>query len=119
MANWTENKPDSFVSLFDTKGNLQYSGTIQDGKKNGIGISYRLEDGSVFVGKWEKGQPTGFGSVFDTHGHLIYTGMWKDGRRNGTGSEFNQDGEVVFTGEWKDDKHYNGVLYKRPRSVDE
>lgn len=119
VANWTENKPDSFVSLFDTKGNLQYSGTIQDGKKNGIGISYRLEDGSVFVGKWEKGQPTGFGSVFDTHGHLIYTGMWKDGRRNGTGSEFNQDGEVVFTGEWKDDKHYNGVLYKRPRSVDE
>ncbi|WP_099205361.1 hypothetical protein [Scatolibacter rhodanostii] len=119
VANWSENKPDSFVSLFDTKGNLQYSGSVQGGEKDGIGVSYRLEDGSVFVGKWEKGQPTEFGSVFDTKGHLIYTGMWEDGRRNGTGSEFNENGEVIFTGEWREDKHYNGVLYKRPSAREE
>lgn len=118
VAQWAENQPDSFISLFDAKGNLQYSGTVEDGRKNGIGISYRLEDGSIFVGKWEKGKPTGFGSVFDRQGHLIYTGMWQNGRRNGTGSEFNKRGEVVFTGEWKDDRHYNGVLYKRPSGPD-
>lgn len=114
IAHWNDNKPDSFVSLFDTKGNLQYSGSVKEGKKNGVGISYRLEDGSVFVGKWEKGKSTGFGSVFDKSGNLIYTGMWKNGKRNGIGSEFNEKGEVIFTGEWKDDIHHNGILYKRP-----
>ena len=70
-------------------------------------------DGSVFVGQYSAGEATGLGSSFDPQGRLLYYGCWKDGKRHGHGTEFDLNGGVVFDGEFREDKYYNGVLYKK------
>lgn len=75
-------KPEGFTTLFDADGNLRYSGKIIDGKKTGVGISYRKAD-TVFVGKWVDGHADGSGSLFDSDGNLIYTELGGN-RRNTT-----------------------------------
>ena len=113
MARWKNGSPEEFVSLFDKDGNLRYGGRIENGKKQGAGVSYNGTDGTVFVGKWLDGQPTGIGSAFDREGNLVYYGAWKDGLRCGRGTEFDKTGAIVFDGEWKDGKYYNGILYQK------
>ena len=113
IAKWKEGAPGEFVSLFDKEGNLRYGGRIEDGKKQGAGVSYNAADGTVFVGKWQDGQPTGIGSAFDREGNLAYYGAWKDGKRHGHGTEFDSAGAIVFDGEWRDGKYYNGILYQK------
>ena len=83
IAKWKEGAPGEFVSLFDKEGNLRYGGRIEDGKKQGAGVSYNAADGTVFVGKWQDGQPT------------------------------DSAGAIVFDGEWRDGKYYNGILYQK------
>ena len=113
IAQWKDGAPQEFVSLFDKDGNLRYGGRIQDGKKQGPGVSYNTADGTVFVGKWLDGQPTGIGSAFDKEGNLVYYGEWKNGKRHGHGTEFDSTGAIVFDGEWKDGNYFNGVLYQK------
>ena len=119
IAKWENGKPGSFVSLYDKDGNLRYGGHIVNGKKQGAGVSFRQDDGTVFVGKWEDGELVGLGSSFDQDGNLLYYGQWKDGKRNGHGTEFDPNGAIIFDGEWKDDKYHNGILYQKPKDMEE
>lgn len=118
IAKWQANEPSDHVTLFDREGNLKYSGRIKDGKKTGMGIT-STPDGGVFVGHWADDKPAGMGSAFDSSGNLLYTGMWQDGKRNGNGTQFAPNGDIIFSGEWRDDKQYNGILYKKPSAENE
>ncbi len=112
VTGWQDGKPGIVVSLFDRDGNLRYGGKIISGKKEGAGVSIRQADGSVFVGKWKDGKPTGWGAFIDKDGDLLYYGSWKDGRRDGRGTEFDKDGQIVFEGEFREDKYFNGAVYR-------
>lgn len=100
MGRWRQGEPEG-------------SGKTESGERQGAGIAYSAEDGTVFVGKWKNNIPTGEGSAFDSDGNLIYTGSWKEGKRHGQGTEFAPDGHVIFQGEWKEDKYLDGVYYQR------
>jgi len=113
VGRWSEDKPVGTGAIFDGDGNLSFAGKIENGMRQGVGISYKVEDGTIFVGKWKDNVPTGKGSEFDGDGNLIYTGMWKDGKRHGFGTEYNKEGKIVFTGEWENDQYLDGVLYQK------
>ena len=85
---------------------------MEDGERQGVGVSYNAEDGAVFVGKWKDNIPTGEGSAFDCNGNLLYTGGWKDGRRHGMGTEYSPSGTTVFIGLWEDNRRVRGILYQ-------
>ena len=95
-ADGARDKPVGTGAIFDGDGNLSFAGKIENGMRQGVGISYKVEDGTIFVGKWKDNVPTGKGSEFDGDGNLIYTGMWKDGKRHGFGTEYNKEGKIVL-----------------------
>ena len=111
MANWRDGQPSGLVTLFDSEGNLRYSGRMENGKKEGAGVVINGADGTG--GQWAGGETTGLGSAFDREGRLLYYGSWKDGKRHGHGTEFDLHGGVVFDGEFRDGKYFNGVLYQK------
>lgn len=84
VGRWEEDRPSGMGARFDAKGNLLYSGKWEEGRRQGAGITYRAEDGSIFIGQWKDDALTGLGSEFGADGSLLYTGYWKHCRRDGT-----------------------------------
>lgn len=53
VGRWSEDKPVGTGAIFDGDGNLSFAGKIENGMRQGVGISYKVEDGTIFVGKWK------------------------------------------------------------------
>ncbi|EAR95959.2 tyrosine kinase domain protein (macronuclear) [Tetrahymena thermophila SB210] len=105
-----------------------YEGSIQNGKKQGIG-KFMFANGNVYVGNWFENQQNGQGRFmfdgldsdiyngefkkgkFEGFGHYYYNksgkqyiGFFSNDKWNGQGKFISANGEIIKSGIWKDDK---------------
>jgi hypothetical protein len=91
----------------------KYVGEFNDGKFNGQGTNFYLEDnqfkGDKYVGEWKDGKKHGQGTYTHANGNK-YVGEFKDGKPHGQGTYFfledNQFKGVKYVGELKDGKQH-------------
>lgn len=109
---WAEIKDGEMQALLiETYDQFKSSGTIKDGKYNGIGTK-KWSDGSIYVGEWEKGEMTGQG-VYTWSDGGEYKGTFKNGLRHGKGvhSWANRD---RYSGEWEKGEATGSGVYTWP-----
>jgi hypothetical protein len=74
--------------------------------------SYRLLNGTTFVGEWRNGEQDGQGTYIDASG-FSYEGEWKNGIMNGLGKYRDSINGDIYEGQWKDGKrHGQGTFTK-------
>ena len=95
-------------------GSVCYAGAIENGRRHGVGASFRTKDGTLLVARWQNGTPSGSVTLFDTEGRICYTGQWKNGVRHGIGTSYLPNGQmqIEFTGRWQNGEPISGVYYE-------
>ncbi len=91
-----------FDTRFAPGGSLTFAGFWKDGKKEGLGVSFRESDHALHVARWENGKPGETVSLFDKDGNLRYAGHIVGGRKEGAGVSIRQEDGTIFVGQWQD-----------------
>ncbi len=81
-----------------------YEGNFVDGKMDGLGIMYNVDDTPFYEGEWKNDNPHGVGRK--TYNDIIYEGQMKDGERHGRGT-CKYGKRRIYEGDMKND-HFNG-----------
>lgn len=83
-----------------------YKGETLNGKPHGQGkASYT--NGGWYDGGWKNGKRDGRGEEYYVDDVLHYEGEWKEDNRHGMGKSYYTDGKLAYEGEWKNDKPIN------------
>jgi len=112
--------PDKRINSFELKkkminwvikiySNGRYEGDWLNGKANGVGVYYFLND-DKYDGNWLDGKMNGIGIYHYANGNK-FSGYWLNNKRHGHGIVENLKGEK-FVGTWKNNlKHGKGIFY--------
>lgn len=96
---------------FTVRGQVEYSGSWEDGVPSGAGELYvdgKLKFGGNFVG----GKKQGGGKEFDQAGAVRFAGEFLDNNICGFGVAYYPEGGKAYQGEWKDGKKWGkGTSY--------
>lgn len=93
-----------------------YIGNVENGERNGHGISADFDGEESYKGEWKNNKYHGKGTLFNGIDDIIYEGEWKNGMKDGYGTFY--DDYEKYVGEFKDDKKEGyGITYTRGRGV--
>lgn len=104
-----------FVEKYRLNEYNLYSGNLVNGKPNGKGILYNVEDNSInYDGEFLNGKWNGYGKYF-TSNQLSYEGFWKNSRRDGYGIDYGECGvrsgtRCVYKGTFNNDSFVEGEI---------
>lgn len=115
LANGVWNGPGKLFA----DGAKLYDGELKDGRLNGYGFLYRVEDGALlYAGNFADNAPDGEGVRYLKDGSK-YTGDFAGGKQSGNGSLLDAEGSLLFQGKWKDDlKNGEGVAYRKGKVIE-
>ncbi len=103
------NIKNGFGTQFDEHGQIVYSGNFKENKYHGEGILYS-QDGFVYEAEFKCGVLNGFGTQYDENGHKIYEGYFVDGAYHGKGCKFLLNGSY-YEGEFEEKQTEGEMLF--------
>ena len=121
LYKWETSSGSEWKTMGDENDNLQYKGEV---KREYIifgdyifarPASYRLSDGSKYVGEYKDGEKNGQGTSTFPDGWK-YVGEFKYGKKNGQGTYTWSDGDKEV-GEWKKNELWNGTMYDKDGNI--
>ena len=72
----------TFINQNHPNTNIKYyHGWILNGKKNGFGIEYTLEDTKLYEGQWENDEKSGEGILYDENEEIIFMGSFLNNKK--------------------------------------
>ena len=76
----TEGKYSNQGILYFENGNPMYEGTFENGRRNGVGVSYYESTGTMeYNGAWVNDERHGEGAIWDESETLVYQGEFQFG----------------------------------------
>ena len=108
---------DIMVLFFPTTKKITFEGRVENGLKNGFGITFDNYGEKIFEGEFLNGKEwNGKGKEYEYYKYnngkynLIYEGEFKNGKRHGKGKEYFYFNKILFEGEYLNGQRWNGKL---------
>jgi antitoxin component YwqK of YwqJK toxin-antitoxin module len=93
------------VTLYNSKGKIEYQGGMEDGMKSGPGEWYHFNGKLKCKGDFLNDGPHGENiAIYFQNGKANYEGSMREGKKNGIGKLYSILGDLVYDGRWRNDR---------------
>lgn len=80
---------------------FNYTGRMQDGKREGRGRTDQSNGLTAFDGEYKNNMKDGFGASYYKDGDMSYVGSWKEDKKDGVGISFRRKDHAIHIAKWE------------------